>query len=179
MRYFLVLLVLLISRPTQAQTPVSAFVLQILQVSTDVITRCPSVISVNVPDPNDKTTWGVSYATNPDQTCTQTVAAVIAGIQFPPPLPVSVQVASTQFPDLNGTYPIDSSTLQNMQFLSSYVAINGTFPAGQPIQIWLDTSLQRHIFPTTAEWQAFAKAIADYYALVQLGQNPATPIQIP
>jgi len=35
-----------------------------------------------------------------------------------------------------------------------------------------------HVFSTTAEFQAFATAIADAVAALDLGQTPATPVVI-
>lgn len=60
-----------------------------------------------------------------------------------------------------------------------YVAVNGKFPAGQSAQAWPDASGKLHRFASTAQWQAFATAMGDFVAAVDLGQTPAQPTIIP
>lgn len=172
LRYLAVLCCLIGS--AQAQT--SGNLLAALQSSPDVLSQCPTITGAKMGNVSDRATWSADFALNPSGACLTVVAGIIAGLAAPI---TSVAVTSTLFPALNGTYPIDSGSLQNIQFLASYVAINGSFPAGQSSQIWLDSSQQRHTFTTTAEWQAFAKAMADAYALVNLGGTPANPVTIP
>lgn len=91
----------------------------------------------------------------------------------------SMQLISTAMPALNGAYAIDVASQQKVQAISLYVAVNGKFPAGQAQQAWPDAGGVLHFFPTTALWQAFASAMADFVAAVDLGQSPAQPVTIP
>ncbi len=60
-----------------------------------------------------------------------------------------------------------------------YVAVNNKFPAGQTTQTWPDANGVIHQFRTTAQWQAFATAMGDFVAAIDLNQTPAQPITIP
>ena len=116
------------------------------------------------------------------------VAAFAAlGLTMPPPPSVpgqspqviSMQITSTLYPVLNGDYPIDAATQGKMMAISLYVVVNGKFPNGQSGQVWPDVSGNLHVFPTTAEWQAFSTATADYIAALDVGQSPSQPVAIP
>jgi hypothetical protein len=93
--------------------------------------------------------------------------------------PSSIQIVSTSTPAFNGTYAIDPATQRKVQAISLYIAVNGKFPAGQATQAWPDVNATMHQFQTTAQWQAFATAIGDFVAGVDLGQTPVQPITIP
>lgn len=80
---------------------------------------------------------------------------------------------------MNGAYAIDPTSQQKAQAISLYIAVNGKFPAGQSAQAWPDASGAVHSFPTIAEWQAFATAMGDFVAAIDLGQTPAQPVAIP
>jgi len=60
-----------------------------------------------------------------------------------------------------------------------YVAVNGKFPAGQTTLVWPDTVGAIHQFQTMAQWQAFATAMGDFVAAIDLGQTPTQPMTIP
>jgi hypothetical protein len=90
-----------------------------------------------------------------------------------------MQVASTAAPTLNGVYAIDPATQQKVQAISLYIAVNGKFPAGQMALPWPAGGGTLHQFQTTAEWQAFATAMGDFVAAVDLGQTPSQPVTIP
>jgi hypothetical protein len=96
-----------------------------------------------------------------------------------PPAPPSMQLVSTSTPALNAFYPIDPTSQQKVQAISLYVAVNNKFPAGQTAQAWPDVNGTMHQFATTAQWQAFATAMADFVAAIDLGQTPAQPVTIP
>jgi len=99
----------------------------------------------------------------------------------PPPLPSppSMQLASTSTPTLNGSYPIDPLSQQKVQAISLYVAVNNKFPARQTAQAWPDVNGTMHLFSSTAQWQAFATAMGDFVAALDLGQTPTQPVTIP
>jgi hypothetical protein len=80
---------------------------------------------------------------------------------------------------VNGNYPIDPASQQKVQAISLYIAVNGRFPASQVTQAWPDAAGAVHQFPTIAQWQAFATAMGDFVAVVDLGQTPAQPVTIP
>ncbi len=99
----------------------------------------------------------------------------------PPPStpPTGLQIVSTSTPMLNGIYAIDPPMQQKVQAISLYIAVNGKFPAGQTVQSWPDVNATMHQFQTTTQWQAFATAMGDFVAAVDLGQTPVQPITIP
>ena len=43
---------------------------------------------------------------------------------------------------------------------------------------WLDASGTPHVFTSTAQFQAFASAIASYVTQLKFGNSPATPLTI-
>jgi len=96
-----------------------------------------------------------------------------------PPPPPSMQLVSTSTPALNASYPIDATSQQRVQAISLYVTVNNKFPAGQTMQAWPDVTGTMHLFSTTAQWQAFATAMGDFVAAVDLGLTPSQPVNIP
>jgi len=60
-----------------------------------------------------------------------------------------------------------------------YIAVNGKFPASQTTQAWPDVNGTMHQFQTTAQWQAFATAVGDFVAAIDLGQTPTQAVTIP
>lgn len=90
-----------------------------------------------------------------------------------------VAVTSTGNPALNATYPIDPAAQSHIQAVSLYIQVTGKFPAGQAIFPWPDVAGTKHSFQTTAQFQAFAAALADYVTAIELGQTPQTPLSIP
>jgi len=99
------------------------------------------------------------------------------------------QVVSSGTPALNGTYPIDPATQQQVASVALYIAVNGRFPAGQTSFAWTDVSGGSHLFASTSEFQAFATALADYVAALNLAAKtllaggtaswPSEPVAIP
>jgi hypothetical protein len=104
-------------------------------------------------------------------------------------LSAGCQIASSSAPALNGTYPIDPATQQQVASVALYIAVNGRFPAGQTSFAWSDVSGTSHLFASTSEFQAFATALADYVAVLNLTAKallaggsapwPAQPVAIP
>jgi hypothetical protein len=96
-----------------------------------------------------------------------------------PLLENAMQVVSSSTPALNGYYSTDPATQQKVQAISLYISVNGKFPAGQAAMPWPDANGAMHQFQTTAQWQAFATAMGDFVAAVDLGQTPVQPVTIP
>jgi hypothetical protein len=79
-------------------------------------------------------------------------AAVLAG----------VVITSTATPALNGTYPCDRSTQQDIVSEQVFIASESTFTNGGTTIAWPDITGTFHSFPSTTEFTAFAKAIGQY-----------------
>lgn len=141
-----------------------------------VTTACGCQVDVVIVNPADKTTWQLDFGAG--VTAAQQSSAQAALTNFAP-RPVSMQVTSTSTPALNASYPIDPLSQQKVQAISLYVAVNGKFPAGQVTQAWPDVTGAMHQFQTTAQWQAFATAIGDFVAALDIGRTPAQPVTIP
>lgn len=94
-----------------------------------------------------------------------------------------VAVISTQTPALDGTYMIDPASQHRIAAISLYIQVNSRFPAGLTSFSWFDAAGVPHSFPTTAEFQSFATALADFVAALDLaaagaGSVPPQPIAI-
>ena len=74
----------------------------------------------------------------------------------------SATVTSAATPAISGTYPVGPITQGRLAAVSVYILVNGKFPGGVAAYPWLDTAGTPHVFPSTALFQAFASAIADY-----------------
>jgi hypothetical protein len=112
------------------------------------------------------TTITVTPATPAAQSPAQIIAAGAAAAIL-----AGCAVTSTGNPALTGTYAIDASSTALINGVATYIAINGKFPAGQSSLPWPDASGALHIFATTAEFQAFASAIADWVTKISLYLN--------
>jgi hypothetical protein len=105
----------------------------------------------------------------------QAAAALYAGIT----------ITSTGTPALNGVYSCDKQAQSNIQAVQIYIQANGKFPGSSGTYPWLDKSGAPHVFPSVAEFTAFATAIADYVADCQMivytgaGTLPAPTATIP
>ncbi|MGH6976700.1 MAG: hypothetical protein ACREED_06715 [Stellaceae bacterium] len=104
-------------------------------------------------------------------------------------LAAGIAITSTGTPSLNGTYALDPQTRSNITAEQVYIATKGTFTNGLATKPWPDKSGALHTFQTTAEFTAFAVAVAQYVdalntALLtaQQGGNPSWPsasVQLP
>ena len=105
-----------------------------------------------------------------------------------PPAPTPAQLANTAMgaglaitstgtPALNGTYAIDNATQGKIAAISVYILTNAKFPGGVASYPLMDLSGTPHTFPTTASFQAFATAVADYVAVLDviIASNAGTP----
>jgi len=79
-------------------------------------------------------------------------AAVVAG----------VIIVSTGTPALNGTYPLDQTSIGRITSEQVYITTAGKFTNGQSTRNWLDITGTPHLFPSTTEFTAFAEAVALY-----------------
>jgi hypothetical protein len=95
---------------------------------------------------------------NPAKAAADLAAKIAAGLT----------VTSTAYPALDGAYPLDPATQQQIAAVSEYIAINGKFPGGQTSMPAYDMAGAAHNVPTTAEWQALASAEADYITQLTL-----------
>lgn len=77
-------------------------------------------------------------------------------------------------PSLNATYSVQAGDQLSMQALVLYILVNNTFPAGQATWQWPDASGERHAF-TVAQFKAFASAVADYVAGIELQLRQPSP----
>jgi hypothetical protein len=72
------------------------------------------------------------------------------------------QISSYSTPAINGVYAITNSATSMITSEQVYIATTGKFTNGQTSHAWSDISGNRHVFPTTALFTAFAEAVAEY-----------------
>jgi hypothetical protein len=77
-------------------------------------------------------------------------------------LAAGIAITSTGTSSLNGTYACDKGTQQNIVAEQVYISNEGTFTNGGTTMAWPDVSGTYHTFPSTTEFTAFAKAVAQY-----------------
>jgi hypothetical protein len=101
-------------------------------------------------------TWSYAPPTSPTPTIAQQATAMLnAGVQI---------ISTAHAAALNGTYACDTVTQQKIAAISLYCLVNGNFPGGGTTYPWPDISGTFHTFPSVAEFQAFASAVANYVA---------------
>jgi hypothetical protein len=83
-------------------------------------------------------------------------------------LAAGIGITSTGTPSLNGTYAIDVASQQKINSVALFIAVNQKFPGGGTTYPWLDMSGTVHTFPSTTEFNAFATAVADYVAQLDM-----------
>ncbi len=83
-------------------------------------------------------------------------------------LAAGLTVTSTGTPALDGLYSVDAAAQQNIQAVQIYIQANGKFPGSTGTYAWLDKSGAAHVFPSVTEFTAFATAVADYVADLQM-----------
>ncbi len=95
-----------------------------------------------------------------------------------------MELTSTGTPALNGTYAVDPASQMKIMATSQSISVNGKFYGGTTAYPWLDASGATHTFPSVAEFQAFASAVAGYVAALDLiiatnsGTLPTQPVAI-
>jgi len=110
-------------------------------------------------------------------------AAVAAGNAA---LAAGLTVNSTSTPALDGVFAVDEQSQSDINAVSTYIVVNGTFPQGQATTYWADKSGSIHLFPSVSVFQAFATAVANYVDAIEDYQNsggtagslPATMVTI-
>lgn len=157
---------------------------QVAQIADSEFPVAPPLVWIDISSASPAPAPGWSYsggtftapAASPAPTLVQQAqAALFAG----------VAITSTGTPALNGTYAVDSITQHKIAAVSVYILVNSKFPGGASSYAWPDVSGALHNFPSTAEWQSFATAVADYVAELDLiivtgtGSLPAAPPPLP
>lgn len=77
-------------------------------------------------------------------------------------------IHSTSSPGLNGPYSCDVLIQGKIGAVSTYILVNSKFPGGADVFPWLDFNGEPHVFMSTAMFQVFATAIADYVSALDL-----------
>jgi hypothetical protein len=115
---------------------------------------------------------GITTTTLPDPVppLPQTAAAKIAA---------GAAIISSGTPSLNATYAIDPASQAQIGAIATYINTNGKFPSGLASLPWPDQSGTVHAFINTAQFMAFASAVADIVTLIILGQSPPQTATIP
>ena len=88
-----------------------------------------------------------------------------------------LQLISTSSPSLNGVYPIDAMTQQNVGNTQIYIVVKGTFPTGRSTLNFPDVNGALHAF-TIPQFVAFAEALAAYIADLDQNIIPSNPVTI-
>lgn len=77
-------------------------------------------------------------------------------------LSAGLTISSAGTPTLDGKYAVDDAAQGRINRVQSFIAQNGKFPGGGPSLPWPDMSGNLHEFSATAEFTAFATAVAEY-----------------
>jgi hypothetical protein len=149
-------------------------------------------VGVSIGSPTDPTTWRLSFA--PTATSAQQQQAQTALSAFPlstwtaqqaavasaqAALAAGLQITSTAYPALDGTYAATPAAQANISSTMLSIVVTSKFPGGASTMAWYDQAGAVHTFPTTAEFQAFAVAEAAFVAAETLGQSYTQPAAIP
>lgn len=101
-------------------------------------------------------------------------------------LSAGVEIVSASTPSLNGIYSLDPQSISDIQAETVFLLVNGgQFTAGTTLQ-WPDASGALHTFTSSAQFQAWASAVARYVGALRAVINgipgaalPAAPVSIP
>lgn len=105
-----------------------------------------------------------------EQLATQVAKAFAAGIT----------ITSTSTPALNGTYAIDPAAQQRINAIETAILKNGAFPGSSGTQLaYYDAAGAPHVFPSVAEFSAFATAVANFVADLDLYAAGAPGASLP
>jgi len=112
-------------------------------------------------------TGQVPYAPTPAAPTTAQQAATL--------LSQGITITSASTPALNGTYSIDAAAQADINAVQTYILTTpGSFPTGATMP-WIDTIGTAHVFGSTAQFTAFAKAAAQIAAQLTLYGKGALP----
>ncbi|KAA1013042.1 hypothetical protein FVF58_09635 [Paraburkholderia panacisoli] len=109
--------------------------------------------------------WGVvngTLTTLPVVVSTPSLAQQAQGA-----LSAGLTITSTGTPALDGVYSVNSTAQQNITATQLYVTVNGKFPGSSGTMSWSQANGSVVTFPSVAEFQAFASAVASYVADLQ------------
>lgn len=79
-------------------------------------------------------------------------------------LSTGLAITSTGTPALNGVYAVDATTQARITSTMLYVQVNSAFPGPASTMAWPLMNGSTVTFPSTAAFQAFASAVANYVA---------------
>jgi hypothetical protein len=78
-------------------------------------------------------------------------------------------VTSTSTPAIDGTFPVDQATQTKISSVETFIERNGVFPGSAGTSLaWFDITGTPHVFPSTTVFSAFATAVANYVADLDL-----------
>ncbi len=131
-----------------------------------------------VPPGGQIATGAPSYAIDGQGRVSQSFATTSAApstalAQYSAAIAVGIAITSTGTPALSGTYALDPGTMQALYNLGTYIATNGTYPAGNATLNWPDLAGTVHTFGITSTFKAFVKALQDYVAKLAIAQASA------
>jgi len=98
-------------------------------------------------------------------------AAEVAQATYNAAIAAGVQITSTGTPALNGTYSITPSTIADIQAQQVSILTRDLFTNGSTTRVWADILGGVHVFPSTAQFTAFAEAIGAYVDALFLAQH--------
>jgi hypothetical protein len=145
---------------------------------------------------SDGSLWGFEEDGSQDHLITEDMVlltdAQVDAIRNPPPAPeqlvalnvlsafaAGLKVTSTSTPAINGTYPLDPVTQQEITSVTIFALVNGDFPGGTSTYPWTDVSGIPHIFPSVAVFDEWATAIANQVAAIKLYGAGAPGAELP
>ncbi|HLJ64256.1 MAG TPA: hypothetical protein VKT70_09130 [Stellaceae bacterium] len=160
-------------------------VVEIIATAADITTLYhPSLLWIDITSvmPAPQLGWSYSNGTfappppPPPPTLAQTAQAMLAG---------GCQISSSANPGLSATYACDPQSQSKIMATALYIQVNGKFPAKQATLIWADITGAPRVFGAPPEFSAFATAVGDFVAALDLvigGAStslPAQPMAIP
>jgi len=92
-----------------------------------------------------------------------------------------VYITFTNYPELTGSYSINSQMTANVGFIVAYLGVNnGSFPNNKSYYMWPDNNpnVPPHKFPSASVFLAFATALTDYISnldQIVLGEDNLLP----
>lgn len=108
-------------------------------------------------------------------TASQQLAATVAAA-----FAAGLAITSTSTPAINGTYAVNDAAQARIGRVETYVLKNGAFPGSDGTQMaYPDITGKLNVFPGLAAWNAFATAIADYVAELDLYAAGAPGSRLP
>ena len=150
------------------------------------------IASISTPDVANPATWVLTFTPGTLDTVERQAQAVLTNFPLATwnaqqaaqaagqaTLAAGLTIKSTAYPALDGTYSVTPAATGNISSVELYIEVHQTFPGGATTMPWLDAAGAPHVFPSVAEFQAFATAAADFVAAVSLGQSYAQPATIP